>query len=510
MKRTDSGYDIFIIAAAALFGALCYVMPRYLDDLMFSMDTYGMPYGLERLSVCWEIVCRHTGFDCVRVANFAAGTVLGVIPPWLFAISAAGIIYMSLRLLPEVCCPDRSGTAWSWVAVACAVLLLPWYDNIFAVSYFMNYAGSTAMIFFMLWCLRRAISGHALPLWISVPACFLSGWCHEGFSMPLAVGLVAAVAIDRRIVTRQSLAVGLSFAAGTIFPLLFPAIWHRSGTMECRSLPPSWIAAGCGLAFAGIAATTVVMLTPRLRRRVDRRQWAFIVMFALSAAVSFGIALHFTPGPRSMWIPQLMGIATLLSLLPSLRLSSKQWMRITAKAVSALLVLTNLSAALYCEFRFRREFDDISSEVAANGTELFYHDRETLSPSEEWLVLGKVSRECFGSGEPMADLARYYSHGKLRMISIVPTELRDFDPSEATRTDSSGLCLTYRGHHIVAHEAIISSGSIDTEAADGSIRRRRVTVQPFRDTDGTEWKYLYFAPSAFPGSDNTIAKVILH
>ncbi|MDE6277644.1 MAG: hypothetical protein K2M06_06000 [Muribaculaceae bacterium] len=218
-----------ILAITALAFAVMFIFtPLSTDDFWYmtrSMDKWfaGRPLGFPLNDILDEISWRYFN-DNARLSNVIFAFLV-YLPHWLVAAASAAMCawaLFSLARLSGVGGRDWKGAVWLSALFA---MLLPWAEHLFTLCYSLNYVWPMAL---SAWIALRVLSGRPIPLWLSPLIGLLFGAWHEGFSVPVFVGIfVLALCRRHRFSAPWIWALLAGMALGILWLLNSPAFFSR-------------------------------------------------------------------------------------------------------------------------------------------------------------------------------------------------------------------------------------------------------------------------------------------
>lgn len=355
-----------------------------------------------------------------------------LIPPLLMLLPAwgrAGVMSLILVLMLEggrraMRLSLGSGLTYVWLAVA--ILMLPWYDMMMSVSLFMNYVLPSALMLWLLnFLVNKRLSALPLPGYIGVLAlAFLFGWSHEGFSVPMAVFIaVAGICklmregrLDRRLV-----GVLLALCLGILIIALSPILPVRIALPNKER--PLWelmISLGPALCFI---ALFVICAMRALRR--DHALLAVMLATCSACMAELVIALNFNYGPRTFWPASLYAIFGTFLAIQALHKAYWEKPRpyFAALAVSMAAIVANLLAAILAQPRYTAEMQRVVKlyQNCDNPYGEIYID---VTPPRLDFSLLKTTARVLNEHHSLLFMSWYYNYGS--RISILPEKLQSF------------------------------------------------------------------------------------
>lgn len=489
MRRPRKAAVCFYAAVAllsALFVLLLSYVPLALDDLWFLDDVHNAP-GIDAFAALCRNLPQRLSTDTGRLGTVLTPLFLGLFPKWVFNILSGGFFFL---LAIGICrlARLRPGGLWSWIALAGAILVLPWYDYLLILTYTINYLWASTLAVWAAYLLLSGISraGFAKRFG-SALLCFVAAWIHEGFGIPLSAAALAifvaypAARSRRRLLTIATL-------AGTAMTALSPAIWNR--LFYTSSAPGNSYPLGEALLhFAPLAlaaSTFFLILALLMLRRSCRRQLvadAATLFFITFIIVASAIAIVFYCGPRTT-TPAILfaAVGTLRLLAPHFRPLPRKLSATLAAAIFLFLTL-HLAAAISLQRRLLLQFREVETLFAQSPDGQVYID--LIQPRPD-LTLFKTTVRQFHEYVPCFMFSRYYDPSGSRNLTILPVALRDFTPDGATPSRHIPGLLIYRGYLIARPDiAIPDKGILTLTTTDGTTITSRYRTRTFRTADSS-------------------------
>lgn len=451
-KYQSRPFDIWLIVVSVLFAVLFILTPPGFDDYTYLLGSDPSMGAAGRAEAVWSNCTRHWMMDTGRLANLLLPVFLGLLPKWVFSIISGLFFYVTVRCLCSLARVPR-GSFYSWLAVVPVVFLLPWFDYMFTTVFAINYLWPSAFTLLFLCILKSRVyarsSGVALVLLCLFSAS--AGWMHEGFTVPVSAGLIAAYLYRRHIPTSREWAVLLSYSAGGVLIVLAPAFWHRAAIQQSLftrltlfELAIHGIAFNLMYIFFMLLLAVVMMKGTYRRLLVHHRYMSGLTIFvAVSATVASVIYYRFYAGPRLGWFATLfctLGATGVFSLIhPAV---GKRFGAVV-KWIVMIIVPVHLAWAIAEQYSLFRENDKIVSLYlqSAEG-EVFFDNRPIrLSGS-----LMKTSVRNFNEYAPTTLFSAYWNNTpRDKMLSLLPAKLSRFTSSRAVPCESDSTLFLFDG-----------------------------------------------------------------
>lgn len=305
-------------------------VPMY-DDISYSRMVAGGPKsfweGEGKLIETWgevgESVANHYKYINGRLTNtLMFATILT--PRWVSSGLLAVLVMLmlwGLVVAAEQASGRRLSAAIVWAAAFGMWWWLPWEDNMISLDYALNYVtpSATALIYGMAF-LSGKLGRNAPLFWLGALAGVITGWLHEGFSLPLLGGAFILLVISREN-RRSRLWLWLWLLAGAMICILAPSTFIRlaeqtetkgyiGGLMAAvRNLKPLFIpAAIC----AALTLLALIRLNNRNLREIFNQK---ILFWVLTGAGSVAMAIVLQGTGRMLWLAMLCMLVYTLAFI---------------------------------------------------------------------------------------------------------------------------------------------------------------------------------------------------
>jgi|GEM_PF-4081875 len=232
-------YALFVLFAIGI-AVMTYLTPKLQEDLEFMASNTSYLNGLSSMpdfGAMWDDITFHYAHTNGRLGDKLPIPVLCLFPEWIIAVMnglAAWLLITGICRLAKISSTSRRG---GWLLIlTCPLLLLsfPWQEDVFLVSYSLNYLYSAAIA---VWCsiafcddtMLRRMNPSALMFW--APAFFLAGAWHECIALSAGAGFIAIILTNKEFRTRRII-LGACMAAGFLTILLAGGQQERVGSSE--------------------------------------------------------------------------------------------------------------------------------------------------------------------------------------------------------------------------------------------------------------------------------------
>lgn len=458
------------------------ITPLCADDLWYQTNVTGAPGTWERLVSSVKICAHHWTFDTGRLANMATAPFLNYLPRWAFAIFSAGAVFLVFILgisLAKV--PWISGRSALWMFAVCFVF--PWFDFLFTVVYAANYVwGISLGLLYLYFFLDR--NRRRCPLVLLFLFSVLTGWWHEGLSVPLLCFIAAYISFRRSKPTSRQIVMGVGLLSGIIIIMLMPA-FRASVEGRCQF---NWIKSVWYETLINVVVFNIIfyfylftfvsgLCLRRVRDRMcsNPENLAFLTGALVFGSVSTAIYLIYYNGPRTGGFCQLICFIAMLRLLPEFfpsigRNAAKG--QIIFLATTALCVV-NMVASIRVQAKLSREYNDatvlMQSAQCKKTGQLFYD----VTPISFGIDAMKPTYLLLNSW-----------YGSLR-INIIPKALEKFEFNlSGVRHCRDKRLFIYRNYLIFNAEMPKERPDVMLYTSDGESLRSRLRYRPFVTSKG--------------------------
>lgn len=496
-----------------LFGFFLTAMPKFSDDFWFmqflrpwfetqgvvnptdggNILKAGIPRDLVLDSWRWRRAC-----DNMRLCNMVV-IVLLLLPKWLGSsvalLSWAYSVMKGFRL---------AGVDWRRSALVPPALLgycmiLPWYENMGSLVFQFNYVVATALsVWLLVRVLRGAGRGRRYGL-CTVLLAFIVGWWHEGFGVPMAVGFMALMILDRTRSNRIVLMCIVMLCVGVAVNILSPGMTmrlardsHDVNSVRFQQLKDTWVVQW--LFIIDMAMLAVMLCFRRYRRRLlaDR------VIWIMAAVCLSSVSIFILSGPvlRAGWLCAFFSVPLWMASVRAL-FAGKSLRMPHAGMVSAVLCGVILTAGLLMldtqVVRLYRQIDRMMTKFKSDPTRQYVFD--DCPPEAErplFMLCVPTFISTITSTKQMGD---YMTGIPGRCVYAIPSELEYATPGLGIPLKGNAGFRNCRGHIFAPYDGPITTMSPGFAMIDYGKGYTNVwsTFQIFRSrADGR--RYVYIRP----------------
>jgi len=457
LRQQISSVTIFRIALcviAVIYGIFSYLTPYQYEDyallggyLSYNGGDYGFDWG-----AYLDMYREMRELDNGRLANILDLMVVLCMPKWIFAIltglATAGM-FCFLTVFIRRSQPRTSQFAVLAILWAVSMVAFPWRDNILVPDYSLNYIFAS---FFNLWFLRIITSvRHEHNLTDLIGGCtaaLIAGAFHEGFSIPVTLGLLGYAILHRNTLNPSWWILLTVYISGTAFIMTSPGIWLRANREIATISPYGWqhiLLFIVPLASIALVTTLCAYLIPSIKRRIGYLLHSQIFIVSLTAmTVSMAMCLLLHANPRNGWLPEIMAAIVLGSLC--IRFIPPRITNSTATAIASAIIFIAtcifMANVLKWQYFFFRQDQEIHALISESPDGTVYYD---VYPPEQ-LPLTALFQPAHATWTHSFQMAALNQGAhKHPFISVVPTALRDFRLEGAQPIDGIPGLYIHRG-----------------------------------------------------------------
>ena len=434
-KRGDVFNTVLWLLTVAGMGVFFIGMPKYYDDYMYMVHlrpwfaSQGIDFpenggNVVRAGIPWDGILdtwrEHYGDDNIRLPNLLIPFFL-LFPKWV----GSGIMTLlwgwTVMTLLRLTVRDWRHSPLVPVSLALLTFCMPWRDYFGAMDYQFNYIFSAWMASrLLLWtgCGKTAPKAGRDGIWCRVVTggClgFVVGICHEGISVPVAVGLATVALCFRSRREAGTYAAVAGLAAGSALLLSVPGMRYRSSELvEAQSL--MWVfrnlhVEGTALwLYLALAAVTLIRRSKR-RQLVSPGQ----VFISVNTVVSLAILCYCGLAVRRacFWLDFVCIAGTVDLLRINLGTRAKRYDAAGIALAVPLLaaVYVHLAAVGVAALKLRKLHAEVIREYVENPERNMFGDIQTLRelspmtgymPDYRFHATGMFNvRWYYGFGEP--------------------------------------------------------------------------------------------------------------
>lgn len=456
-----------------LFLLLCFV-PLGADDLWFLVDAKGVAPGWERFLIACDNMSSRIITDPARLSNLLTTIFLGLLPKAVFNLLSGVALYV---LINQSCVLARvkRGSAFSYYLLAVIMFAFPWYDYMLFVAFMLNYIWAGAMIV----TAANILVGNVRLKSVAAECllCFLAGWMHEGFAIPLCFAVTIYMLVAKRFGDKRSLKQWLSLGVGSIVIFLFPSVWRRASEAESvlTKFPLKEGIMQLGPALLIFIIFAVISLIYIMKRARDRKMLTFFAAYAIAALAVF---IKFYCGPRTGTPLILMSGIGAVYALQTLLPHGRRLTAVLATVISCGIAI-NMVAACCLQSQLKKENDDIVRLYEESPSGTITYDITYPRPDA---TLFKTTVRAFHDKMPRHQFSMFYGSADRELV-ILPSSMAGFSEQRAAKSKYSDA-LIYNGNIILPADRNVENNSITVITAAGDEIESRYRCDQFTDDAG--------------------------
>lgn len=494
LNNSRSLFDVWLIVVVMLYIAIFALTPMCVDDYFYSFHSASLTSPFDKAAAIWQNCQDRWHYDTGRLCNLMAPVFLGLLPKIVFSIISGFFIWMSVRLMCRLAGVGR-GSVGSWVIVFLVNFALPWFEYMFTVIFALNYLWPSALsLLFVYWMLnfnavveKQSPSRFVVMCGIAV----LTGWMHEGFSVPVIAGLTATWALTRHRPAKREFILFLCFVVGFMLIVASPALWCRTENMEpyFRFLSPGrkiFYGIGCNSLFFGLCLFLIYLVVRRRMKRlfVDAPNIRPLIIFILASSIAAtALFFKFYTGPRMAWYATQLCSIGLVAVGNKVFTPVKRSVGHILKSAIAFLVFFNLTFAVVEQNKLYNESEEIVRLFldSPNGDVFYDNIPRHISPS-----LYKTSIRYFNM-ESLGIFSHYWRENDDVMLTLLPTRLKNFEPASAMPCRSDSTLFIKDGLLVVRESAVAGKDWIRIETTETGWTETTIHRKFFSAADNSRW-----------------------
>ena len=289
------------------------------DNLDFSFVKFDVEYadcdyepvpisGVD--DIMYSLRDMYNGSNGRMPVHFLVMLFMGIIGVETFYV-VNSLVFLIVSYLAGVFIFSRRGLTPFRLLATMIVLLycMPQTESLwFCPAYGINYLWSlgSTLLFLLIWRRDRALGWWQVAL--LCPLCYILGWTHEAFVVPVSCALLLAYAARYRRVKSSAAILALAYIAGTVALLSAPAVWSRAdGSVGNFPGLASWTVNAIGgllsnLPFDISVAAMLWMLCRHKSdfRRFCRRNFVVLAVMFFATGMVLVLASGFTRGSLAL------------------------------------------------------------------------------------------------------------------------------------------------------------------------------------------------------------------
>lgn len=243
-----------------------------------------------------------------------------LIPTWLVdVLHALAYALMLLSFLTLVSDDWWKSPLLTVSVIVLTWLVLPWSRVYSSNAYFFNYVWSAAINLSFISLLRIRISSKATVLSLSVLA-LIASMMHEGFALPIALGFLIELTIDRKKRNVESVLPRVCYCVGCLAFVVSPGLWHRLENPWDTAMWSDYLYAYT----IGSIPMWLLLLSVVIKASKSGsewlRKWSVYKAFYLTVIiVSMSLSVVTSTFDRAWWMAYMFAILLIIKLISDLK-----------------------------------------------------------------------------------------------------------------------------------------------------------------------------------------------
>lgn len=514
LTNSKSLFDIWLAIVTILYIVIFALTPMIFDDYTYTLGTASITSTLEKASAIWEICKSHWHHDTGRLCNLLSPIFLGLLPKLVFSVISGIFIWMSVRLM--CCLADvRRGSTGSWIIVLLVTFTLPWFDYMFSVIFAINYVWPSALtLLIVYWLLnwdtikRELSAGQLTGMCITA---LLSGWMHEGFSIPVIAGMLTLWVVQKHCPDKREIILFAFYLVGTLLIIISPALWTRTANSESlfsRMSLMEQILHGVGFNIMFFIFFTFLIICSLKRRFRDilnenKKLKSLTIFVTASSLVASIIFYLFYTGPRMGWYATQFCSIGIVALGHNLFPPMKRTSGYIVDSLIATLIITNLTTAVIEQKNLYDENKEIVNLFLQSPNGEVYYDNIPTHVSMSFL---KSSMRNFNEYMPMALFSEYWRENEDVMLSLLPSKLHNFTADRVSVCGSDSTLYLKDGLLLSRDSVPDNYSKILINTPEMGWVESRLRPRCFTAADSTRWILIVPHVTLMTGCSVTDAK----
>lgn len=496
------------------FAFMFIVFPLFSDDFMYMKPMLGyFNHGESPWPGVWENIVSHYYSDNIRLSNIVF-TLFLLLPKWVGCTLSGIGIFLTLRMMLLTACRNNRPVS-VWAAIWMCTLFtfaLPWFDMIVIMCFQFNYVwpGVLALL-----CLLVFMGYTRCNIWLALLLGFVTGWWHEGFSIPEIIGFGTVMLIwSKKYFKRTNMILLAGLVIGLSFIIFAPSFIERVDNTNPGSMMSNMFSAlkyfMPGVIFTGIAV--LMLLSRQLRTMVLTPLCTFIFVCLI---VNYAIYIRTNFAAHIGWwanVCSVMGIVYLvyqyINIRPLKKITSTVMKLISVIAVFILTL--HLICADAMTVKIKKETDDILTQYAADNDKdrfiIFTDFTDQLTAP--MLALQKPYYHLF-------TFSWQYKYAKLRYekkhgMSVIPKQLEFIDGSQGNLLPGGVRRLSKNIYYTTCDKEYENRTAIGKVKIRGSYKKASFFCSTFTSkADGKNYIYIFPANMAFRSFGTNIEDIVI-
>lgn len=484
-----------------------YAYHRYIADWYFSQGITDITDGgniakagipLDGIEQTWIVRGQD---DNIRLGNLLDVLIL-LLPKWVGGLIAALCWLFSMLLSFKIANIDIGKSSMVSFAIAAWGIFLPWMSHIGCQIFQFNYIVPTFLSLSIVYLTTKMATDTGSILKINTNSKsllkyfslfllgILTGWWHEGFSLPLICGLVALILFYKDMRRFDVIAAIIGLILGVLIVIASPGTGARLSNTSAESVSLKNIILYNIPYYIFIAICIAALFRKGLKFIKDNK---IIIFCVISGLIPILISLLTFSQARVTWWSIIISTVGMIKILPTL------WPRLCGKySVVNLLCLTPVVLLLFIRFtvtdiyafKLRNMMSQAISIYETNPDTTLYS--QLITSKDFPLITGNLPDVLLPSD--MFVIADFLSvkSGKTN-FKIIPEELRDVTALSGREVSKTGV-REYRGRLFLATDSIDYNDYamiiIDADYGHGFKPVRTYPYHFTSESDGNTYLYL--------------------
>lgn len=501
------------------FAFMFVFFPLYSDDFMYMEPMLDyIDHGESPWQGLWENWSSHYYLDNFRLSNIVF-TLFLLLPKWIGCTLSGIGIFLTLRIMLRIACGNEN-TISIWTAIWMCMLFtfgLPWFDQIVIMCFQFNYVWPG---FLALLCLSIFIGNTRCNPWLVFILGFITGWWHEGFSVPEIAGFVILMLIWHKcFVTRTNIILFIGIIAGLSVLVLAPSFIYRINQSQASDLTNNFFPTLLyslryyipGIIFVILG---ILMLFSKQTRHLILSPLCAFIMICLM--INYAIHIRTFFAARIGWwanICSILGIVYLTYNYIKINKLSITKIKIfkVVSVIGAVFMTAHLVFADVMTVKMKKDMDSILNRYAATpdipGQVIFADFTDQISAP--FFSLQKPYYNIFNYSWNSNQCVRW-RYEKKYPLSVVPTQLEYVNGTQGDLLPSGVRRIAKNIYYVSCdktYESITASGKI--------LLRGHYTPSLFYCTsfiskaDGKRYLYIYPSNMSLRSLGTSIDDIVL-
>jgi hypothetical protein len=431
--------NIAIALVILSFYLLHAITPNWCDDYWYMSGTYGVASKSELFNEVWNNCVAHWYSDTGRLINLVSSVFLTLVPKWLYSILLTALLVAMIHYMHKLS-DTKSRTLMQWIIIGGFALVLPWHDCMTCVIFSLNYVFTSTLMLFVLYramqLAKPEFNASKNYVIATLIAGYICGWTHEGFSVPLTIGLCAyALTIGLKNIPKRMLWLIASLILGIATFLVSPSIRVRINGVpniidyvyEAGVTGWFWRLITYNIIYFAFIFTLIASLINKKIKSIlvggNREKLAFIML--LLSATTFLMILFFTyyTGPRCGMcneILSLIGTTYLLNIwMNEYSINIKRSYTVAIAVAVTFITLFINASAFSLQLKLNKERVYIMQQYVASPDGVVYCD---LIPFNHGLIDSRTTARQFHDDWLQYCINMYVFHGDKSMLMEIRPE----------------------------------------------------------------------------------------